>query len=132
MEVLEPLLHVFTLPNSERIHGTVLRIIRRAAYPKRQPRRSPAAKRSGRSVIVRPIRMPPALPASLAEDLPGEVYFCFTRYSAHAMKSRQVFGFGQFATAAIPLLRRILRRRAREATAITPPCSIPPTRAGGD
>jgi hypothetical protein len=35
-----------------------------------------AANRSGRSMIARPMRMPPALPPS-PHSLAGEVYFCF-------------------------------------------------------
>jgi hypothetical protein len=50
---------------------------------------SAAPKRSGRSVIARPMVMPPALPPSPARWA-GEVYLWSTRYCAAAMKSRQV------------------------------------------
>ena len=49
------------------------------------------AKRSGRSVIALPTRMPPALAPLMASRV-GEVYFSAIRYSATAMASFHVFG----------------------------------------
>ncbi len=50
-----------------------------------------APNRSGRSVIARPIRMPPALVPS-PNRCAGLVNLWSTRYSPQAMKSFQVFG----------------------------------------
>ena len=50
-----------------------------------------AANSSGRSVIARPTRMPPALPP-LMPSLAGVVHPSAIRYSAQAAKSFQVFG----------------------------------------
>ena len=50
-----------------------------------------APKRSGRSVIDRPTKMPPALPPMIA-SFGGDVYLCATSHSAHAIASFQVLG----------------------------------------
>jgi len=81
----------FTVPNSGVFTGPLgVNSIRIAfAHPTLQ---IAALNRSGRSVIARLIRIPPALvpvPASFS----GLVYPFFTKYSAHAIKSFQVFGF---------------------------------------
>src|SRR5436190_22281559 len=50
-----------------------------------------APKRSGRSVIARPTKMPPALPPMI-ESLSVDVHLFATSHSAHAIASRHVFG----------------------------------------
>ena len=50
-----------------------------------------APNRSGRSVIARPTKMPPALPPMI-ESLSVDVHLFATSHSAHAIASRQVFG----------------------------------------
>src|SRR5438309_3123871 len=81
----------FTVPNSGVLTGPLAENSIRSAFA--QPTLQIAAlNKSGRSVIARLIRIPPALvpvPASFS----GLVYPFFTKYSAHAIKSFQVFGF---------------------------------------
>jgi hypothetical protein len=48
-----------------------------------------APKRSGRSVIARPTKMPPALPPMIA-IFGAEVYLCATSHSPQAMASSHV------------------------------------------
>ena len=81
-----------------------------------------AANRSGRSVIARPTRMPPALPPQIARRA-GFVQPCATRYSAQAMKSFQVLGFVACRPASCHCRPNTLLPRGL-ATANTPPASI--------
>src|SRR5215472_15575912 len=80
----------FTVPNSGVFTGPFGENSIRMAFA--HPTLQIAARnKSGRSVIARLIKMPPALvpvPASFS----GLVYPFFTRYSAHEIKSFQVFG----------------------------------------
>src|SRR3954471_17939740 len=62
-----------------------------------------AAKRSGRSVIARPTRMPPALrPMMPSRAL--VVYFCAIRYSAAAMKVLPGVGLGRLVARLVPVV----------------------------
>src|SRR4030095_2384179 len=50
------------------------------------------ANKSGRSVMARPIRIPPALPPTIP-NFAGEVYLLLIKYSAQLIRSFQVLGF---------------------------------------
>src|SRR5947208_16225846 len=80
---------VLVLPNSGMLGGPLGDSSTRTASDM-PTSSSAAANRSGRSVMPRPIVMPPALPPSPASRA-AAVNLYPIRYSAHAMKSRHVF-----------------------------------------
>src|SRR5579863_1197964 len=88
---------VLTLPNSGILGGPLGENSMRSGLE--SPTASiAAANRLGRSVMDRPTVMPPALPPIIARR-EEDVYLRSIRYSAQAIKSRQVFGLVSFMPA---------------------------------
>src|SRR4029450_3765130 len=81
---------VLTVPNSG-IFGMPLAVDSKRSASATGTTSTAAPKSSGRSVIERPTKMPPALPPMI-DSFAGDVYLLAISHSAHAIASRQVLG----------------------------------------